>query len=167
MTISRREFLVGATSAALTLGLPARLLADGHTTALAAAAKSPLIYVSPLKSDGSESSCHAEVWFVMDGDDLLVVTSPERWRAACISKGSKQARIWVGDFGAWKKSAGAFRQAPTFVASASIDGDTAVHARALDAFGKKYSSGWAEWGPRFQKGLASGERVLIRYAPAA
>jgi hypothetical protein len=173
MTISRRDFLVGAASTAFTLALPARLFAataadtKAKADALAAAAKSPLIYISPLKEDGSESRCHGEVWFVMDGDDLLVVTSPERWRAACISKGADQARIWVGDFGPWKKSAGGFRQAPTFVAGASIDADRAVHARALEAFGKKYSAGWAEWGPRFEKGLASGERVLLRYTAAS
>ena len=102
-----------------------------------------------------------------DGDDLLVVTSPERWRAACISKGLDQARLWVGDFGMWKESKGGFRSAPGYDAKASLEADHAVHARALAAFGKKYPDEWDKWGPRFAKGLASGERVLIRYAQSS
>lgn len=166
--LSRRSFL--KTGAVLSAGLllPASAFADSQaagTTALdEAVAKSPLVYISPLKSDGSESRCHAEVWFVADGRDVLVVTDSERWRAACLSKGLDRARLWVGDFGVWKKSSGAFRQAPSFVARASLDTDTAAHTRALAAFGKKYPDEWDKWGPRFAKGLASGERVLIRYA---
>ncbi len=34
---------------------------------------------------------------------------------------------------------------------------------SLQKFGAKYPAEWAKWGPRFTKGLASGERVLIRY----
>lgn len=163
-TISRRDFLAGATVLTVGLVLPGHVAADASATAIAAAAKSPLIYISPLGTDGSESRCHAEVWFVPDGNDLLVVTSPERWRAACISKGLDRARIWVGDFGVWKESS--FRQGPSYVAQASLDTNRGVHARALETFGKKYPDEWDKWGPRFEKGLASGDRVLIRYAPA-
>ena len=161
--LSRRSFLRRSAVLSAALVLPVRAFADSHAAVKNAAAKSPLVYVSPLKSDGSESECHGEVWFVADGDDLLVVTSPDRWRAACISKGLDRARIWVGDFGLWKKSKGAFRSAPSFVAKASLDADRAAHARALTAFGTKYPDEWDKWGPRFAEGLASGERVLIRY----
>ena len=169
--LSRREFL--STSLAGTAGLFAAIAlpraprADAHGGLDAAAQKaideSPLIYVSPLKSDGSESSCQAEVWFVSDGADVMVVTEPGRWRAAAIGKGLDKARLWVGDFGAWKSAKGRYKSAPSYVARASIEKSADVHASALASFGKKYSAEWGKWGPRFQKGLASGDRVLIRY----
>ena len=102
---------------------------------------------------------------MLDGDELLVVTSPERWRARAITLGLRHARVWVGDFGVWTKSEGKFRSAPTFIARASIDKDLENHQTALTAFGKKYTKEWGKWGPRFRSGLASGERVLIRYTP--
>jgi hypothetical protein len=168
LDISRREFMGGAVLLLAGLTLPGRVLAKSAAAdPLAAAATSPLIYISPMKSNGLESRCHAEVWFVKDDRDLLVVTSPDRWRAACIGKGLDQARIWVGDFGVWKKSEGAYREAPNYLAKASIDGDPAVHARVLEIFGSKYPDEWDKWGPRFSEGLASGERVLIRYTPVS
>ena len=176
--LSRRSFVSAAGALAVGLLLPrsgwANSPAESSAStsassgkALAASRTSPLIYVSPLKANGLESHCHGEVWFVADDEDLLVVTNPERWRAACLGKGLDRARIWVGDHGLWKKSGGAFRKAPSYVARGSIDADPAVHARALEAFGKKYADEWGKWGPRFQKGLASGERVLIRYSPSS
>ena len=175
--LSRRNFLAGATLLGVGLLLPGRAMAEasaGTSTAvsqaavskaLAATKQSPLIYISPLASDGSESSCHGEVWFVRDGDALLVVTGADRWRAACIEKGLDRARIWVGDFGVWKDSS--FKKAPSYVTRASLDADREVHARVLEIFGKKYSEEWDKWGPRFDKGLASGERVMIRYEAAS
>ncbi len=181
--LSRRDFLAGSLlagsllsrggAAAVTLFVPRRSTAqpDANDAArLSAAARSaarasPLIYVSPLTRDGSESRCHGEVWFAMDGDDLLVVTDPSRWRAAAIAKGLDQARIWVGDYGVWKRAEGRFRRAPSFIAMASLESDGGAQARALAEFGKKYSDEWAKWGPRFEKGLASGKRVMIRYHP--
>ena len=163
LDLSRRSFLHSSVVLSAGLVLPVRAFADSHAGLKDAVAKSPLVYISPLKSDGSESQCHGEVWFVADGDDLLVVTNPERWRAACLSKGLDRARIWVGDFGAWKQSKGAFRSAPSYVARSSLDADPAAHARALETFGSKYPDEWDKWGPRFAEGLASGKRVLIRY----
>ena len=164
--LSRREFLGASAGLIAALALPARVFAESSEDAsLRAATESPLIYISPIKSTGLESRCHAEVWFVVDGRDLLVVTSPERWRAACIRKGLDQARVWVGDFGPWKKAEGAYRKAPNYLARASIDSQAAAHATALESFGKKYSDEWGKWGPRFRKGLASRERVLVRYTP--
>jgi hypothetical protein len=173
--LDRRSFISMALStsavAAASLLLPRPLRADGHHSAMVqaaldAASKSPLIYVSPLQNSGGESTCHGEVWFAKEGDDLLVVTSPERWRAACIARGLTRARIWVGDHGVWSKSNQKFREAPFFVASARIEGDRNAHARALEIFGAKYHSEWSKWGPRFSKGLASGKRVMLRYGPA-
>jgi len=171
--LSRRDFLASSAAVATTLLLPQRLLAEPDASdatrlseaARSAASKSPLIYVTPLKRDGSESRCHAEVWFAVDGNDLLVVTDPKRWRAAAIAKGLDQARIWIGDYGVWKHAEGRFREAPSFVATASLDSDRDAHARALVTLGKKYSDEWSKWGPRFEQGLASGKRVMIRYQP--
>jgi len=164
--LSRRAFVTGAAALGLAWGLPRRARADELAAAREAAAKSPLIYVSPLKRDGSESRCHAEVWFVRDGGDLLVVSEATCWRAVAISHGLDRARIWVGDFGVWKRAPDAFRKAPTFVAHGALEGDAKARARALAAYSAKYPDEWGKWGPRFEKGLASGDRVLIRYTPA-
>ena len=172
-TFLARTFLAHGGAAAVTLFVPHRSTAQPDASkaarlsaaARSAASKSPLIYVSPLTRDGSESRCHGEVWFAMDGDDLLVVTEPKRWRAAAIAKGLDQARIWVGDYGVWKSAEGHYRKAPSFIAIASLVSDGGAQARALAEFGKKYSDEWAKWGPRFEKGLASGKRVMILYRP--
>ncbi len=174
--LSRRDFLGASMSVAVaSLAWPGAALAESpavpaagdRSAALAEARTSPLVYVSPLKKNGEESACHGEVWFVKEGDDLLVVTDAERWRASCIRSGLDRARLWVGDHGVWTQSKGAFRSSPSYDARASIDTDRAAHARALESFGKKYADSWDKWGPRFAKGLASGDRVLIRYTPAS
>ena len=163
--LSRRAFLKTTALASGAIAFPWPARAEPNALARAAIARSPLVYVSPLKGNGEESTCHGEVWFVPDGGDLLVVTNPERWRAAAIGKGMDRARLWVGNFGVWKKAGDAFRKAPTFEARASIEKDKGVQAMALEAFGAKYAKEWDKWGPRFRDGLASGERVLIRYSP--
>ena len=165
---TRRRFIEAGALVGAGLVLPLPALAYERKKELDEAVQhSPLVYVTPFKSDGSESRCHGEVWFVADKGDLLVVTSPERWRAAAISRGLDKARLWIGDHGVWKKAGDRFRASPTCGATASIEADAAVHVRALEAFGKKYASSWESWGPRFKKGLASGERVLIRYTPSS
>ncbi len=165
--LDRRGFIVGVAATFAALAWPRPVLAASSAKLDQALAQSQLVYVTPLKSDGSESACHGEVWFVTDGADVLVVTAAERWRAAAIGKGLDRARLWVGDHGVWKRAAKAWEKSPTTDATARIDADPAVHARALELFGSKYSREWGKWGPRFEKGLASGERVLIRYSPAA
>jgi hypothetical protein len=168
MQVDRRRFMQAGALAAASLLWPLRGSAAESEDPLAAAiAKSQLVYISPLRSSGAESACHGEVWFVADGKDVLVVTNPERWRAAAIASGLDQARLWVGDHGVWTRSAGRFKASPTFVAHATLEPDSRTHALALESFGQKYSAGWEKWGPRFESGLASGERVLIRYAPTS
>jgi len=134
-----------------------------------ALATSMLVYISPIKSGGEESRCHAEVWFCRDGGDLLVVTSQAAWRARAIERGLDRARLWVGEFGVWSKSDGAYRKAPSFLAQAKhVSSDTAAVERALKAMGAKYADdGWSKYGPRFKDGLADGSRVLLRYRPIA
>ena len=135
----------------------------------AAIETSKLIYITPIKSDGKESSCHAEVWFYADGADLLVVTKEELWRSQSVKRGLDRARIWVGDHGVWKRSDGAFRNAPTFLAEAGhISSDAKAVGRTLNAMDAKYADeGWSTYGPRFKQGLADGSRVLLRYRPIA
>jgi hypothetical protein len=70
--LSRRALLVGG---ACTLGAallwPRKAWAAGEPGWLEAARTSPLVYVSLLK-DGGESRCHGEVWFFLDGSDVVL-----------------------------------------------------------------------------------------------
>lgn len=165
MLLTRREVLVAGAAAAL---LPGSLRAEAGAlspAARAALGTSPLVYVSTLKRDGSESRCHAEVWFVGDGGDALVVTSAQAWRAQAIGKGLNRARLWVGDFGAWsgRPDDKRYLEGATFLAEATLEKTPATHDHALTLFGSKYTKEWGSWGPRFKNGLADGTRVLIRY----
>ena len=167
MELTRREILIGG--AALLL-LPRSAIAGASALseqARAALGTSPLVYVTALKRDGSETRCHAEVWFVRDGDSALVVTASDRWRAQAIAKGLERARLWVGDHGVWEPSSNAYQASPRFLAEASLEKTPATHDHALALFGSKYTKEWGSWGPRFQKGLADGSRVLIRYRALA
>jgi hypothetical protein len=176
-TLSRRSFVQGSVvvGGGALLGLlpamPAAAAGGLNAATRKATEQSPLIYVSPLRSDGSESQCHAEIWFARDpgsqADELMVVTPPERWRSRAVKQGLERARIWVGDHGVWKSSGEKFRSSPSFVAQASLlaKDDPAV-ARVLEAMSTKYATtGWSKWGPRFQKGLADESRVMVRYRP--
>jgi hypothetical protein len=166
--LTRRTFLVATAAGVAGVLLPRRTWGDGGAVSEAARAAlgaSPLVYVSPLRKDGAESTCHGEVWFVPDGADVLVVTAADRWKARAIGAGLDRARLWVGDFGVWTRASGRWKSGPTFLASAAFEKDAAARERALGAFGRKYPDEWDKWGPRFRDGLADGSRVLIRYAP--
>jgi hypothetical protein len=126
---------------------------------------SDLVYITPLKRDGGESRCHAEVWFVFDGHDVFVVTAAKAWRRRAIAEGLNRARLWVGDYGNWQRSNGKFRQAPELLAVAATVDDKAEQARVLDLYGDKYRLEWIVWGRRFKNGLADGSRVMLRYSP--
>jgi len=169
MDFTRRDVLILAAAGILWPDLGQSEAAPA-TESLSAAARdalgrSPLVYVSPLRRDGQESRCHAEVWFAGDGESALVVTSAEAWRARAIGLGLSRARLWVGDHGEWDRSGEtqAFRESPTFLAMASLETSQKEHDHALVLFGSKYTREWSNWGPRFKKGLADGSRVLIRY----
>ena len=163
--ITRRTILAGIALAPAFPLLTRAAWAGEAATAADALDSSPLVYLTPLKSNGEESRCKAEIWFAHDAGHVYVVTPPDAWRAEAVRQGLARARLWVGDFGVWTRSNGAFRQAPEHMATASIETDAAVHARILDAMGGKYAAtGWSNWGPRFEKGLVDGSRVMIRYA---
>jgi len=173
--VTRRDFMRGAAALSGMILLPARLArssdADFHVSKAAQAAidSSPLIYITPIKRDGDESKCHAEVWFSPEGQDLFVVTRPELWRYRAIAKGLDRARIWVGDHGVWKRSNGAFRNSPSFLAQAKpMSDDAEAVSRTLKAMAAKYAdAGWRTYGPVFKQGLEDGSRVLLRYRPIA
>jgi len=161
--INRRNLLIFTGS---TLALPLVATPNERTATSTALTNSSLVYITPLTSSARESRCQAEVWFAYDGADVFVVSAADTWRARAVGRGLIQARIWVGEFGNWKRSNGQYREAPTFTATAAITNDPVVVKKALGLFGDKYTAEWGTWGPRFENGLADGSRVLLRYSPA-
>jgi hypothetical protein len=168
-SLNRRQVLVLGASALAGAVLPSRLLAaeasEKRSTLDAALEESDLIYLTPLHSDGRESTCQAEVWFVADGHDAYVVTASDAWRARAVRSGLSRTRAWVGDVGVWSQADGAYRDLPTADLRGSLVTAPAEHARVLALFGAKYSLEWVMWGPRFRNGLADGSRVMLRYQP--
>ena len=162
MYLTRRNILVFTTaSVALpAIGIPRR----GDASALGDALDSTLVYLSPLKEDGTESTCHGEVWFVVHDGSMFVSTRTGAWRAENVRNGNELARLWVGEHGVWTEAGDKFKDSPSFVATAEYETDKAVQAAVLAKFGEKYSSGWGKWGPRFKQGLESGARVLLKYS---
>ena len=156
--LTRRKTLAGA------LALPLLPLA-GHLLLQyqAALRSSNLIYLSPLKSDGSESACKGEVWFLFDEPHIYVVTQSDAWRADAVRKGLDKARAWVGEFGVWTNADGKFREGPELVLQGVLETDPFAHANVLEKMGMKYTEEWGVWGPRFSDGLEDGSRVMLRY----
>ena len=141
-------------------------LAKPTPALLTALAASPVVYLTPLRRNGSESRCHAEVWFVARGATVYVVTANTAWRATAIGQGMNRARLWAGDFGNWKQAGGKFRAAPGFVASGARVTDAKEIDQALDLYGSKYRVQWLLWSGRFHNGLKDGSRVMLRYTQA-
>jgi len=133
----------------------------------AALAASDTVYLSPLRSDGAESRCQAEVWFVVDGTDVCVVTATTAWRAQAVRAGLHRARIWIGDLGIWTRTDGRYRNLPQADVIGEFIEARAERERLLGLFGSKYPLSWVLWGPRFRNGLEDGSRVMLRYRPVA
>jgi hypothetical protein len=132
----------------------------------AALERSGFVYVSPLRADGKESSCHGEVWFGWLDGAVVLITARDRWKARAVLQGLDRARIWVGDHGTWKQLVGRneeFRQAPSFDARAAIENDAALLDRLIASYERKYPQEIGRWRDRFRQGFADGSRVLIRY----
>lgn len=173
--IDRRTFLGGA---ALALLAPGRVFAEERSSTspriLAAASelleKSPFAYISPLKKDGAESTCHGEVWFAWIDGAVVVNSRRGTWKVRALDKGLDRARIWIGDHGRWKATIGsgrneAFREAPSFEARARFETDRKVLDRLIATFEKKYAGAFDQWREDMQTGFFSGQRKLIRYEP--
>ncbi|MEW6269718.1 MAG: hypothetical protein AB1689_10535 [Thermodesulfobacteriota bacterium] len=166
---SRRDALraCGAVAVAALAGRAARALADSPPAAPAKAAgkltpeqqkqleAAKYVYISSTRKDGTLGS-PAEIWFaVMDGA-VWVGSSPDSWRAKRIRWGRPQAKIAIGS-----------PQGPSFRATGAFVKDPALYTKFCDQLGVKYPERWARWENSFRDGLASGERVLIRYSPVA
>ncbi len=155
--MNRRDSLMAMAALLAGAALPARA-----GSLPAAADSSALIYITPIRSDGAESRCQSEVWFVREGDALFVVSAADTWRARAVRRGLTGARIWVGDVGVWSRQR-KYRQLPSVMARAGLVTDPDVHAAILTRMGAKYTSEWPTWGPRFRDGLADGSRVMLAY----
>lgn len=125
---------------------------------------SSLVYLSPIRLTGELSRCQAEVWFVVDGADVLVVTSSQAWRALALQRGLNTARFWVGDVGVGAQSGGRYLGLPSIDVIGRVDNEPANHERALELFGEKYKTAWVFWRRSFRLGLADGKRTMIRYS---
>jgi hypothetical protein len=174
VSMNRRRFLWLGLAAGAAAGIwPRRLLAGETSPALAAKLvgsleSSPYVYVSPLRGDGSESRCHGEVWFAWLDDAVLTTVASDRWKVKAVDRGLDHARLWVGDYGTWKRMGMAnddFRAGPSFRAKAEKLTDPALMERLLAVYGRKYPAEIDKWRDRMRKGLADGSRVLIRYTP--
>ena len=131
--------------------------------------RSSFAYISPLRSDGEESSCHAELWYAWIDDSVVVIVASDRWKAKALSRGLDRARVWVGDHGLWKNWLGsrndAFREAPHFDAQVEMIKDAAMIERLLAAYELKYPNEIDSWRDRMRNEFADGSRVLLRYRP--
>lgn len=136
---------------------------------LAAALRdSPYVYVSPLRRDGDESTCHGEVWFAWIDGAVVTTVASDRWKARSLEQGLDQARLWVGDHGRWKGVLGrnqAFRGAPHFDAQASASRDPDLLEALLAAYERKYPAEIGRWRDKMRAGSRDGSRVMIRYRP--
>jgi len=161
--MDRRYFLKTATALG-GMGLVNPTLANPIATGLRT---SDLVYLSPIKSNGDESACQAEIWFAYDGASIYVCTDSESWRATAPTLGLAMTRIWVGDLGQWQDTEGQYKNLPALVAKASIESNREEQTRVLELFGDKYRISWLVWGRRFRKGLADGSRTMVKYQPIA
>ena len=168
--MNRRKILKAtlASSVLLVPGL-ARAAAPATMPPAASTAKLPytidetaVIYLTPLKKDGAESACQAEVWFTHHQGEIFVVTASDAWRARAIGAGLNRARIWIGDVGVWNSDA-RYQVLPSVDVVGDQILDASRQAQVLEQFGDKYSLEWIVWGSRFRKGLADGSRVMLRY----
>ena len=65
---------------------PVSARANETSVVTAALRESSLVYLTPLKSDGSESSCQAEIWFVQHDNEVYVVTGSNDIRSTVVSQ---------------------------------------------------------------------------------
>lgn len=164
-TWSRRRVLrLGGATLAL-LGLARTVRADEPPLARSAAlpgaltpeqlkllADAKFVYIQSTRKDGTFGA-PAEIWFAVMEGALWVGSAPTSWRAKRIRLGRPQAKIAIGSVGG-----------PSFRALGGIVKDAALAKAFCDALAVKYPDKWPRWEKSFRDGLASGERVLIRYA---
>ena len=173
--IDRRVFLGGAFASLATFAFSTPFASRAAQPATVSAKlgkeleSSPYVYVSPLRTGGGESTCHGEVWYGWIDGSVVLITSNESWKARSLVRGLDSARIWVGDYGRWKRLIGhneAFRAAPTFDARVRAVRDEGLLDRLLEAYETKYPKEIDDWRDKMRSGFHDGTRVLIRYTPA-
>jgi hypothetical protein len=169
--VKRRQFIARAivwVAGSLTAPLLGARAANAGKPLRTLLETSSFVYVSPLRSDGSESKCHAEVWYAWLDDAVVMIVASDRWKARAIERGLGKARIWVGDHGrlsGWISNDESFRKAPSFEARGEKLRDEALLDRLLTAYEQKYPSEIDQWRDRMRQGHADGSRVLVRYRP--
>lgn len=163
--INRRNLIIAGCSALCSGMVPIGSTAAQRPTLQQSIDASDLIYITPIRSDGQESRCQAEVWFVPHGTDLYVVTAAAAWRAQAIIKGLMRARVWIGEVGVWGRSNGRYKTLPRIEASATHITAADTKEKILAGYGKKYPVSWLVYESRFRNGLADGSRVMLRYRP--
>ena len=159
----RRDFLYGTLVVPI---LPA-FATEPAAGISAVLRESELVYLSPIKSNGDESSCQGEVWYVYLDTAIYVVTQSSAWRVEAIEKNLAKTRMWVGNVGMWKNSEGKYKTLPRISAFGSVVENGQVWDEISPIFAKKYHREWSTWGPRFRQGLESGSRTLLKYTNIA
>ena len=174
IAIDRRTFLGAASllllSPRLALAAPGDAAKSLPETTVELLDKSKLVYISPLKKDGTESTCHGEVWFTWLDGSVLINSRRGTWKVRALKAGLDRARIWVGDHGRWKdfvnsKRSHKYLEGPSFDARAHFETDRAVLERLIKLYGDKYGGDFDRWREDMQTGFYSGQRMLIRYTP--
>ena len=162
--MQRRSLILGLGALPLLTAPSASARADVRAPVFSALlAESPLIYLTPIQSNGTESRCQAEIWFVAEGNSAIVCTAADAWRSRAVQRGLTRTRVWVGDAGVWRRRGAPYKKLPTSLATASIVSDPDAQDRSLRAFSEKYQREWGVWGPRFKRGIAEGTRIILRY----
>ena len=167
--LSRREVLVGG-AALCAWPVAARADAEAATESDSPTQEqldsSEFAYICPLRADGTESTCHGEVWYGWIAKSIVIITSKDSWKARALARGQRRARIWVGNHGRWKGLIfrnEAFRKAPHFdFMGLPIKNDDLLE-RLLALYETKYPAEIADWRDRMRSGYADGSRVMIRY----
>lgn len=123
---------------------------------------SKLIYLTPIKSDGEESKCQGEVWFIYLDSKIYVTTATDAWRAEAIRKDLTKARIWIGEYGPWSRAKEKYKEAPELMIEGKLFEDQNQFPEILEAFNEKYPDEGRY--PRvFKEEIESGKRVVLRY----
>ena len=165
---NRRDFIVGTMGALLDPSLWSSMV-SGNESRLSSSdrlsfERSRYVYISPLRSNGGESRCHGEVWFAWIDDNIIVTSRTETWKVRSVRRGLDQARIWVGDYGRWKKGKNeSFRGGSRFDTRSALIEDPILLSQTLALFANKYPKEFPKWKDRMETGHRDGTRVLLRY----
>lgn len=124
-------------------------------------------YISPMQSNGDESTCHGEVWFAWIDDRVVIVTARDSWKAKALAAGLSKTYLWVGNYGRWKGWFGRrntlFQAAPRLVGRAAESRDPKLLDRLLAQFAVKYPHEFNDWAQEQREGFHENRRTLIVY----